>query len=136
MEREFLAATGNREIIEVVSIPAIDHSGEIAELEDDVRELAAQLCKLRGPAADAVGGMLQSRSDRLERLLAAPVASARTKRIRTGVDHAEKWTSAESADRRQMLLDAGVRVVVGQTTRGARDVEGRLSFTMGDPHRQ
>ncbi|NVI88006.1 recombinase family protein [Actinomadura sp. BRA 177] len=132
VEREFLAAAGNREIIEVVSIPAIDHSGEIAELEDEVRELAGQLCKLRGPAADAVGGMLQSRSDRLERLRAAPIVSARTKRIRTGVDHAEKWASAESADRHQMLLHAGVRVEVGQTTRGARDVEGRLSFTIGD----
>ncbi|MEO3825711.1 recombinase family protein [Actinomadura sp. B10D3] len=132
VEREFLATAGNREIIEVVSIPAIDHTGEIAELEDEVRELAARLSKLRGPAADAVAGMLQSRSDRLERLRATPVVSARTKRIRTGVDHAEKWAGAEPAERRQMLLNAGVRVVVGQTTRGARDVEGRLTFTIGD----
>jgi DNA invertase Pin-like site-specific DNA recombinase len=134
-EEAFLDRFGRFELVEVVTIPAVDHRDEIKELEADVETLAGQLANLRGPAADAVGRQIQGRSDKLERLKAQPVVPARTEEIRTGVTYGDAWRRAkgDAQERRKMLLDVGLRVTVGETYRGARDVRKRLSVDVVTP---
>jgi hypothetical protein len=134
-EEEFLARFGRFELIEVITIPGIDHRDEIKELQADVANLAKQLAKLRDAAADAVASQLQGRSDKLKRLEAQPIVPPRTEEIRTGVTYADAWERAkdDTQVRRKMLLDVGLRVSVGETYRGARDVRKRLSASVVTP---
>lgn len=131
VEEEFLARVGDWEVVEVVEHPAIDYRDEIAELEETVRELGARLAEARGAAADAIMSQLQGRSDRLDELRQKPVQPARTERRPTGKTYAEVWRELDTTGRLRMLREAGARVVVGKTYRGARDVRGRLSFEIG-----
>lgn len=136
-EEAFLDRFGRFELVEVITIPGVDHRPEIAELEADIESLARQLANLRGPAADAVGKQIQGRSDKLERLKAQPVVPARTEEVRTGETYGDAWRRTKAAGDiegcRKMLLDVGLRVVVGETYRGARDVRARLSVDMVTP---
>lgn len=135
VEEAFLDRFGRFELVEVVTIPGVDHRPEIAELEADIDTLAGQLANLRGPAADAVGRQIQGRSDKLERLKAQPIVPPRTEEIRTGVTYGDAWrqASGDTQARRKMLLDIGLRVTVGETYRGARDVRRRLSVDVVTP---
>ncbi|MEW1551345.1 recombinase family protein [Streptomyces tsukubensis] len=128
-ETEFLRRYGMFEIVDVITIPGVDHRDEIKELETDVESLAAQLGKLRGAAADAVGRQIQGRSDKLDVLRQQPVVPARTEEVRTGVTYAATWRQAngDAAEQRHMIKSMGMRIVVGETYRGARDVFARLS---------
>ncbi|MGW6948964.1 recombinase family protein [Streptomyces xanthophaeus] len=137
VEEHFLAGMGRVELVEVITIPGVDHRPEIAELEADIDTLAGQLGNLRGPAAAAVGRQIQGRSDKLERLQAQPVVPARTEEVRTGVTYGDAWRQAKARNDieacRTMLTDVGVAVTVGETYRGARDVAARLSFELVTP---
>ncbi len=135
VEEEFLARFGRFELVEVVTIPGVDHRDEIKELEADIDTLAGQLANLRGAAADAVGRQIQGRSDKLDRLKEQPIVPARTEEIRTGVTYGDAWREAEGDTqvRRKMLLDVGFQVTVGETYRGARDVRKRLSVALVTP---
>jgi len=132
-EREFLARAGSVNVVEVITTPGIDHTDEIEELKADIADLAERLTGMRGAAADAVGKQLQSRSDRLERLQAAPVIPPRHEEVPTGETYAAQWARETVEGRRDMLKAAGARVVVGETYRGARDPEKRLTFALGQP---
>ncbi|WP_328967980.1 recombinase family protein [Streptomyces sp. NBC_00239] len=137
VEENFLARFNRVELVEVITIPGVDHRDEIAELEADINVLAGQMANLRGPAVAAVARQIQGRSDKLERLQAQPVVPARTEEIRTGVTYADAWLRAKERgaveECREMLKDVGVRVEVGETYRGARDVTRRLSFDLVTP---
>ncbi|MGW1023585.1 recombinase family protein [Streptomyces sp. NPDC002577] len=138
VQEQFLDMFGAMELVEIITIPGVDHTAEIKELRFDVDALAARLTTLRGPAADAVARQLQGRSDKLERLEAQPIIPARTEEVRTGVTYADSWRQAKARgdveECRKMLLDVGMRVTVGETYRGARDVAGRLSVQFVTPH--
>ncbi|MBT2446504.1 recombinase family protein [Streptomyces sp. ISL-43] len=137
VDEKFTAHFGRVELVEVITIPGVDHRDEIAELTADIQTLAGQLGNMRGAAAAAVAKQLQGRSDKLERLEAQPVVPARTEEVRTGVTYAEAWMRAKArgdiGECREMLRNVGVRVEVGETYRGARDVTARLSFDIVTP---
>ncbi|MFJ5121545.1 recombinase family protein [Kitasatospora sp. NPDC088548] len=130
-EDQFLTAFGEKEVFQIIAIPGQDHNAEIEELTADVEELSAQLVGLRGTAAAAVARQLQARSDRLDRLSAAPVIPPRTEVIATGETYAKLWRSEDTEGKRDLLRQVGVRIEVGETTRGSRDVTRRLSFDIG-----
>ncbi|MFD5574991.1 recombinase family protein [Streptomyces cadmiisoli] len=137
VEEVFLDAFGRFELVEVITIPGVDHTAEIAELEADVETLAGQLANMRGAAADAVARQIQGRSDKLEKLKVQPIVPARKEEVRTGVTYGDAWRRAKAAGDvegcRRMLTDVGLRVTVGKTYRGARDVRGRLSHELVTP---
>jgi hypothetical protein len=130
-EREFLTAFGRWPVVEEITYPGIDHTAEIAELESVVAELGSRIAELRGSAATVLLGQLQGRADRLDRLRQEPAREPRTEFRPTGSTYAELWASAGAQGRLAMMLDAGFRIDVGQTTRGARNVEKRLSARAG-----
>ncbi|MFF7408712.1 recombinase family protein [Streptomyces lydicus] len=130
VEERFLRMLGNFEVVEVVEFPGVDHTAEMADLEATIEDLSARIATLRGAAADALMGQLQGRSDRLERLQAEPVVPARVEHVSTGRSYREMWDATKDAtERLDMLKAAGVRVEVGPTYRGCRDVAKRLTFT-------
>ena len=136
-ESQFLKRFGAFEVVERIEFPGVDHTAEIEELKATVDDLSARIASLRGPAADALMSQLQGRSDRLERLQAEPVMPARVELVPTGKSYAEVWADSDQPTRLQTLIKAGVRITVGTTTRGARDVTKRLSFAAGqhaDPY--
>lgn len=128
---QFLRRFGAFEVVRRIEFPGADHRAEIAELEATVADLSDRIASLRGPAADALMGQLQGRSDRLEALRAEPVVPPRIETVPTGRTYAEVWAGEDVQGRLSMLRSAGVRVTVGQTTRGQRDVSRRLSFSAG-----
>ncbi|MEJ8650669.1 zinc ribbon domain-containing protein [Streptomyces sp. MS1.AVA.3] len=141
VQREFLERLGGTEVVEVIEYPAVDHRGEIEELEATVNELGLRIAELggTGPAVNALMSQIRGRSERLERLRQAPIQEARRELHATDQTYAEVWaaTADSSQDRLQLLREAGARCVVGETYRGCRDVTKRLAFTIGahaDPY--
>lgn len=132
-EAQFLAVVGHLPIMAAVETPGIDHSAEITELTADIDELSAQLPGLRGAAAKAVVRQLNGRAERLEVLEAIPVVPARREWVPTGQTYGSRWATAPSDEmRRDMLRDAGAKVIVLPTSPGARDVTKRLRFEIRD----
>lgn len=130
---KFLASVGDMEVIEIIEHPGVDHTAEIAELQSTVEQLGLRIGELggSGPAVDVLMGQLKGRSDRLEKMRQMPVQPPRTEQRSTGKAYRELWKEKDAQGRLSMLRDAGVRVEVGETYRGARDVTKRLSFAMG-----
>ncbi|MFI9076050.1 recombinase family protein [Streptomyces sioyaensis] len=115
----FLENFGAAEYMERVRVGGTDHVAEIKELEADVEELSARTASLRGAALDAILAQLQGRSDRLEELKARPVEPERWEKRPTSLTVAEKWHAGDTAERRLLLLEFGVRVTV-EPAYGAR----------------
>lgn len=130
---QFIERVGDMEVIEIIRYPGVDHTAEIADLKSTVEQLGLRIGELggSGPAVDVLMGQLKGRSDRLEKMLEMPVQPPRTEQRGTGKAYRELWAEKDSQGHLGMLRDAGVRVEVGETYRGARDVTKRLSFAMG-----
>ncbi|MEV4939540.1 recombinase family protein [Streptomyces zaomyceticus] len=133
VETQFLAHMGPFRRTQVIRRPAVNHSGEIADLKADVEELSARLASLRGAAADAVAAQLQARSDRMAELEAIPVQPAREELVELDTTWADDWHAAGEwgPARRQMLLSAGARVRVWPPQRWRAPVEERCTFELG-----
>ncbi|MGP3940520.1 recombinase family protein [Streptomyces sp. 6N106] len=133
VEAQFLARLGAAEVLEVIETPGVDHREEIAELEETIKNLGERIADLGGvgPAVDTLMGQIRGRSVRLEKLRQEPVRPPGIERRPTGKVYAELWRERDAQGRLRLLRDAGVRVAVGQTTRGARDVAQRLSWDLG-----
>ncbi|WP_424860545.1 recombinase family protein [Streptomyces sp. MMS24-I29] len=113
VEEQFLAHMGPFRRTQIVRVPGVDYRAEIADLEADIAELSTRLAQLRGPAADAVMTQLQGRSDRLEELAVTPVVPAREEVVELDTTWADDWRSTvDTRARREMLMEAGVRVTV------------------------
>ncbi|MGW2514710.1 recombinase family protein [Streptomyces scopuliridis] len=131
-EEQFLEHMGPLRRTQVIRVPGVDHRSEIAELEADVKELSTRLGQLRGPAADAVAGQLQGRSDRLEELRAVPVTPPRDEVVELDTTWAQDWHATNDPRARlQMLLSVGARVVVMPPERWRPPVEERVTFEIG-----
>ncbi|MFI8084383.1 recombinase family protein [Kitasatospora sp. NPDC086009] len=133
VDREFLRAFGSFRRTQLIKTGGVDHRQEIAELTDEVDELSGRLARLRGVAADAVERQLQARSDRLELLRCEPVIPPREEVVYLDRTWGDDWRAAEpgSAARREMLLSAGVRIIVKPPTGWRRPGEERLVFVAG-----
>ncbi|MFB7671362.1 recombinase family protein [Kitasatospora purpeofusca] len=133
VEREFLKVFGHFQRTKIIKVGGVDCRDEILDLTAEVEELSMRLARLRGPAADAVERQVQARSDRLEALRLEPVIPAREEIVYLGRTWGDDWRAAErgSAERREMLLSAGVRVIVS-LEKGWRTPEDRLTFVAGE----
>ncbi|MFZ3496100.1 recombinase family protein [Streptomyces sp. 5.8] len=131
VEEQFTTHLGPFRRTQVVRTAGVDHTAEIAELEEDLEELSGRLVRLRGAAADVVERQVQGISDRLEPLKARPVIPPREELVELDTTWGEAWNQTEDwSARRQMLIDLGVKVRVNPGNRWTpRD--DRLSFAVG-----
>ncbi|MFJ4845125.1 recombinase family protein [Streptomyces sp. NPDC088733] len=122
-----------------VKTGGVDNRPAIAELKSDIEALGVQMVKLRGAAADMVAQQLNGMSDTLAKLEKTPFIPAQTRVVDLPGTWADAWDAADDwAERRAMLLQLGVRVIVGPPTGRNRPVGERLTFHVGthvDPER-
>ena len=136
VSRIFLDKLGGVEITRSVVHPGYDPGPEIAETLAELEAHMAQQGRQRSKAAQDAW---QRRADALDRRLAELESrerqEPRVEYVSTGETYADRWVAAETAERRRMLMTAGVRVSVRSARRGPgryRD-ESRLDFKITDP---
>lgn len=135
VEREFLAALGGLRYTRTVETPGYDPALEIAEVIAELEEHQIQRDRRKSKAGMEVWQRHTDALDaRLATLEATPVTPARREVIDTGRTYADEWAEADTAGRRRMLLDAGVRVTVKKGSRGRRRQldESRMTFEITD----
>ncbi|MGW5617533.1 recombinase family protein [Streptomyces sp. NPDC003877] len=125
---EFIERFGFMRQTQVVRTPGVDHRAEIAELNENLAELGARLPQMRGAAADVVAGQMNGISERLADLEQRPVEPPRVQEIELDTTWGDAFTAASDEGKRQIMLDMGVRVVVGPPTGWRRPVEERLTM--------
>ncbi|WP_406108874.1 recombinase family protein [Streptomyces sp. NBC_01003] len=134
VEREFLKVAGTWEIVETRKIAGYDPGPEINEVAAELEEHMTQSGRARSEAGRR---LWQEKHDALDARLAELEATPRRppleETIRTGRTYADDWKTRDSAGRRGMLLDAGVRVSVKQGRKGSRYAvdESRFEFGLG-----
>ncbi|QUH01465.1 recombinase family protein [Saccharopolyspora erythraea] len=137
VEEKFLAAVGRLPIRVRTDTPAVDRSGELADIEMSLRELredrAAGL--FRGPRGTSEFRAAYSKlEDRREELLALASQETATEWSDTGLTFAAEWAVASNQRKRELLLDCGARVEVGPAkSRGAKNWRDRLRFDLRGP---
>lgn len=141
VEDEFLALVGDMKITKVVTHKGYDPTPELREIEAELRALYAD----KDARKSRTGRMIwQEEVDALERRAEAlentPRTETRTEIVETGETYRSFWERHDVTGRRQLLRDAGVRVVVtkGRSGGGAERLVGpdrsRLKFSIGaDP---
>jgi site-specific DNA recombinase len=118
LEEGFLNIFGDVEMARQVLVPGEDRSKELARTEKSLERLRWE--SDNGLIEDE--GLYRSRlaalSARRKELAANPVVAARWERVGTGRTYRELW-SDPSTDRRQVLRDAKIRLIVDYPRRGS-----------------
>ncbi|MFF9171741.1 MULTISPECIES: recombinase family protein [unclassified Streptomyces] len=125
---EFVRRFGFMRQTQVVRTAGVDHRAEIEELTDNLRELGARLPSMRGAAADVVESQMNGIAARLEELRERPVEPPRVQEVELDTTWGDAFTAASDEGKRQIMLDMGVRVIVGPPTGWRRPVEERLTM--------
>ncbi|ULP48915.1 recombinase family protein [Mycolicibacter virginiensis] len=117
LEEDFLDAHGDREMQQQVFVPGADHSQELAQTEQSLERLRWE--SDNGLVDDEVlyRSRLSSLVARKAELTANTVTPARWESVGTGKTFRELWAD-EATDRRQVLRDSGVRLVLHFPPRG------------------
>ncbi len=130
---EFLRTAGPIQLTHVTEVPGYDPAPEIAATVAEMEEHDEQKARRKSKAGMAAW---QKRADALESRLIELEAREKTEPRRvvtpTGRTFADEWHSADIADRRAMLVDAGARLDIKRGVKGGwrtLDVR-RVEFTI------
>ncbi|MGW1836330.1 recombinase family protein [Streptomyces sp. NPDC002067] len=133
IEARFLKIAGRIPVRRVIEIPGYDPQPEIDATAAEYAEHQKQAGRQASKAARAEW---QKRADALDARLAElesrETTEARREIITTGRTYADEWADADTAGRRAMLIDAGVRLDVSKGRPGGwRKLDTRrVRFTM------
>lgn len=130
---EFVERFGFMRRTQVVRTPGVDHRPEIAELAENLEQLGNRLPQMRGAAADVVVGQMNGIATRLAELELIPVEPPKVQEIELDTTWGDAFIEASDEGKRQIMLDMGVRVVVGPPTGWRRPVEERLTMMIDRP---
>ncbi|MFD9442176.1 recombinase family protein [Streptomyces sp. NPDC060001] len=132
VDQEFMERLGRFQRTDVITTGGVDNRPAIAELKEDIKALSGQLAKLRGAAADMVAGQLNGLSDNLAELEKTPFVPPQRRTVRLQRTWGDDWTDTEDwTARRQMLVDAGVKIYVRNMDRVKQPVGERLRMEIG-----
>jgi len=133
VEEEFLRRIGRFRLTKVVTRGGVDNRAAIAELETSIATLGRNLATVQGAAAEILAGQLNGMSERLAVLRLTPYEPPRQEVVELPGTWADEWAKdSDNHRRRAMLLQAGVRVTVGNVTRWRQPPEERLTFELGE----
>lgn len=140
--KTMLERFGDMPVVETITHPGYDPRPELAELEEELRTLYASKDTRRSGMRRKIW---QEQVDALERRAEAPEATpaspSQVEQRETGQTYKELWEVRDETGRRQMLLDAGVRVECRKGVRGGRPADmkaralERLAFSAGHHER-
>jgi site-specific DNA recombinase len=118
---------GDLEVVRTERVAGVDYSADIEEQLAQVKRLAAMAAGL--PDDDDLAGvyaeLIAERRQKIRELRATPTQEAGWREVLTGRSYREVFDAADSAGKRRLLLDAGVRVEV---RKAMRDGSVRLSL--------
>ena len=118
-EKEFLRRLGGVKVHETRQVPGSDPRPEIEEVSAELEAHYAKQGTQRSAAARAAWERHAEALDaRLAALEALPVVESHTEYVATSQTYSDAWEAADTAERRAMLLAAGVRVEVRRATPG------------------
>jgi site-specific DNA recombinase len=117
LEDQFLDAFGDREMTRMVFVPGEDHSQELAQTEQSLERLRWESDNSLVDDEALYRSRLSSLVARKAELTANTVVPARWEPVGTGQTYRELW-SDETTDRRQVLRDSGIRLVLHCPPRG------------------
>lgn len=120
LEVVFLAAYGGREMTRQVFVPGEDRSRELAQTEQSLERLRWESDNGLIDDEGLYRSRLASLVARKNELSAEPVVAARWEQVGTGKTYSELWADP-STDRRQVLRDSGVRLVIGFVPRSVKE---------------
>jgi site-specific DNA recombinase len=117
LEDQFLEAYGDHEMTRMVFIKGEDHSQELAQTEQSLERLRWESDNGLVDDETLYRSRLTALVARKAELIANTVVPARYEPVGTGKTYRELWAD-ESTDRRQVLRDAGIRLVLQCPPRG------------------
>jgi hypothetical protein len=112
-----LAVCGHLEVLVPVKIKGESHREELAEAEAILADLITRAAGKGEAVARVYEGQIAAVEGRIGTLSALPETEDRVELRSTGFTFAEKWDAAGREERRRILIDAGVKVFVGQPKR-------------------
>jgi site-specific DNA recombinase len=117
LEENFLEAYGDREMQRMIFVPGADHSQELIQTEQSLERLRWESDNGLVDDEALYKSRLSALVARKAELTANTVVPARWEPVGTGRTYRELW-SDESTDRRQVLRDSGIRLVLHCPPRG------------------
>jgi DNA invertase Pin-like site-specific DNA recombinase len=114
-----LAVCGKLEVLVPVKIKGESHRDELAEAEAILADLITRAAGKGEAVSRVYEGQIAAVEARIGALSQLPETADRVELRSTGLTFAEKWEAADRGERRRILVDAGVRVFVGQAKRGS-----------------
>ena len=135
-EREFLKRVGSMEYIYAITTAGKSHDAEMAELKEAMTELETDRYERRLYKGAEGARRFADRYGRLESRLAIveglPRIEGTSELVHSGMTYATRWEVSTTSEKRQMFMDAGVKVRVSPKEAGKRqgEFEYRLKFSM------
>ncbi|MCV7277699.1 recombinase family protein [Mycolicibacter arupensis] len=117
LEEDFLDAHGDREMQQQVFLPGADHSQELTQTEQSLERLRWESDNGLVDDVELYKSRLSALVARKTELTANTVTPARWESVGTGKTFRELWAD-DATDRRQVLRDSGVRLVLHFPPRG------------------
>ncbi|GFJ77529.1 recombinase family protein [Phytohabitans houttuyneae] len=121
-----LPVCGELEVLVPVKIKGESYREELAEAEAILADLITRAAGKGEAVAKVYERQVAAVEARIEMLSALPETEDRLELRSTGLTFGEKWEASGKEGRRQILIDAGVRVFVGQPKRGQKPPKKRL----------
>lgn len=111
LEAEFLRELGDEEIYEQKIIPASDHTDELENAKLALEEIAQAMGRASSRTVrETLSAQISDLDDLITNLEKLPVEAARTEEVPTGVTYGTRWAGSNTAERRRLLLDSGIRL--------------------------
>lgn len=132
LEENFLEAYGDREMVRMVLIPGADNSQELAQTEQSLERLRWESDNGLVDDEALYRSRLSALVARKAELTANTVVPARWEPQGTGKTYRELW-SDEATDRRQVLREAGIRLVLHCPPRGTATQTKVIPWTLETP---
>jgi DNA invertase Pin-like site-specific DNA recombinase len=111
VERAFLGMVGNLPVLTPVYHPAESHVEEIAEVEAALDDLLRRVEGKPTSVAGVYERRIAAHEARLVELKALPELPERVTFQEAGETYGQRWSAATTAERNQMLVDGGYRVM-------------------------
>jgi DNA invertase Pin-like site-specific DNA recombinase len=118
VERAFLGMVGNLPVLTPVYHPAESHVEEIAEVEAALDDLLRRVEGKPPTVAGVYERRIASHEARLVELKVLPELPERVTYEEAGETYGQRWSAATTAERNQMLIDGGYRVLAAPDTAG------------------
>jgi hypothetical protein len=113
LEDMLLKAVGDLEYYDTETVEGIDHSAEIEDIERRIADVVMMMAGRSDGVKQMLTGRVAELGAALEELQQQPVTESETVYVPTGETYGEIWGRADQQERRELLVDSGIKVWAG-----------------------